>query len=134
VCYTDLYNIIDDSHFSLSKNEDPAEYPSLKPVELSRPVGVSDVANFFVDFIENNLLGLISNRHLVIADQQKEGVFHPDCLKLAEMASTAVDFPKTGYKVYYFLSYVWPFLAPNNHMEMTSCIGQPKGLSTRQLG
>jgi hypothetical protein len=98
-CYIDLYNIIDDPLFSLSKNEDPAEYPSEKPVELPHPVGASDVANFFVEFIENNLLGLISNRHLVIADQQKEGVLHPDCLKLAEMASTAVDFPKTGHKV-----------------------------------
>ncbi|KAF8542541.1 RNA dependent RNA polymerase-domain-containing protein [Trichophaea hybrida] len=95
----DLYNIIYDSRFCLSKNENPAEYPSVKPIELPHPIEATDVANFFVDFIENNLLGLISNRHLVIADQKKEGVFHPDCLKLAEMASTAVDFPKTGHKV-----------------------------------
>ncbi|KAF8245194.1 RdRP-domain-containing protein [Wilcoxina mikolae CBS 423.85] len=95
----DLYNIIYDSRFRLSKNEDPAEYPSLPPKELSHPIEASDVANFFVDFIENNLLGLISNRHLVIADQKDEGIFHPHCLKLAEMASTAVDFPKTGHKV-----------------------------------
>ena len=59
----------------------------------------SDVAKFFVDFIENNLLGMISIRHLTIADQQKEGVFHPDCLILAQLASVAVDFPKTGHKV-----------------------------------
>ena len=59
----------------------------------------TDVAEFFVDFIQNNLLGSISNRHLLIADQEPLGVFHPSCLKLAEMASTAVDFPKTGIKV-----------------------------------
>lgn len=49
--------------------------------------------------MQNNLLGLISIRHLQIADQKDEGVKHPDCLTLAQMASTAVDFPKTGVKV-----------------------------------
>lgn len=58
-----------------------------------------DIVDFFIDFMQNNLLGLISIRHLIIADQQKEGVNHPDCIKLAQMASTAVDFPKTGVKV-----------------------------------
>lgn len=55
--------------------------------------------DFFIDFMQNNLVGLISIRHLIIADKQKAGVNHPDCLKLAQMASTAVDFPKTGVKV-----------------------------------
>jgi len=42
---------------------------------------------------------MISTRHLITADKKTEGVHHPDCLKLAELASTAVDFPKTGRKV-----------------------------------
>jgi hypothetical protein len=96
----DLYNVIYDERFLFDRNEIPADYPSVKPQELNRPIVASDVANFFIEFIENNLLGLISNRHLLIADQEKEGVYHPNCLKLAEMASTAVDFPKTGRKVY----------------------------------
>jgi hypothetical protein len=95
----DLYNIIYDRRFLFDRNEKPAEYPSVIPEELDRPIVASDVAIFFIEFIENNLLGLISNRHLLIADQEKEGVYHPNCLKLAEMASTAVDFPKTGRKV-----------------------------------
>jgi hypothetical protein len=49
--------------------------------------------------MQNNILGLISTRHLIIADQKEEGVYHPNCLTLAQMASTAVDFPKTGIKV-----------------------------------
>lgn len=95
----DLYNIIYDKRFSLDKSEEPAEYELVTPVDLGRPVEVSDIAKFFVDFIQNNLLGLISNRHLLIADQKAEGVRHPDCLILAEMASIAVDFPKTGRQV-----------------------------------
>lgn len=95
----DLYNIIYDSRFSLGKLSDPAEYPRVQPQNLERPVKSEDIVDFFIDFMQNNLLGLISTRHLIIADQQKDGVNHPDCLKLAQMASTAVDFPKTGVKV-----------------------------------
>lgn len=96
----DLYNIVYDPRFILEQNEEPAEYENVKPIELDRPVEANDVAEFFVDFIKNNLLGMISNRHLLIADQEKDGVFNPKCLKLAQMASTAVDFPKTGIKVF----------------------------------
>jgi hypothetical protein len=34
-----------------------------------------------------------------LADQHHEGTAHPDCLKLAELASIAVDFSKTGIAV-----------------------------------
>lgn len=66
----------------------------------------SDVAKFFIDFMKNNLLGLISSKHLLIADQKDEGVFHKDALKLAELASVAVDFPKTGKKVRYLDKFI----------------------------
>lgn len=42
---------------------------------------------------------MISNRHLCIADQNDQGPEHQDCLRLAELASHAVDFPKTGTPV-----------------------------------
>jgi hypothetical protein len=44
-------------------------------------------------------LGQISNMHLQFADRHVEGVHHLDCLKLAELASTAVDFSKTGVPI-----------------------------------
>ena len=34
-----------------------------------------------------------------LADQQSIGTYHADCIKLASMASTAVDFSKTGIPV-----------------------------------
>jgi len=37
--------------------------------------------------------------HLQFADRYDEGVLHPDCLKLAQLASTAVDYSKTGIAV-----------------------------------
>jgi hypothetical protein len=50
-------------------------------------------------FMKTDRLGQISNMHLQFADRHEKGVFHPDCLKLAELASTAVDFSKTGIPI-----------------------------------
>jgi RNA-dependent RNA polymerase len=47
--------------------------------------------------MKSDLLGYISILHLRIADRNGPGC--GDCLKLAELASQAVDFPKTGASV-----------------------------------
>jgi len=78
---------------------EPADYPRVKPIELDRPVTTKDMSDFFVQFMETDQLGQISTIHLQLADQNLEGVFHKDCITLAEMASTAVDFSKTGIPV-----------------------------------
>jgi RNA-dependent RNA polymerase len=49
--------------------------------------------------VEADLVGMICNRHLCIADLDKLGPECKDCLLLAEYASHAVDFPKTGTPV-----------------------------------
>jgi len=49
--------------------------------------------------METDQLGYICNTHLQVADQMADGTLNPSCLKLAEMASTAVDFSKTGVAV-----------------------------------
>lgn len=41
-------------------------------------------------------LGQIANCHLVWADRRKEGVRSEECLRLAKLQSSAVDFAKTG--------------------------------------
>ena len=47
--------------------------------------------------MKSDLIGYISILHLRIADKQNPGC--DQCLKLAELASQAVDFPKTGTPV-----------------------------------
>jgi RNA-dependent RNA polymerase len=47
----------------------------------------------------NEILGLISNAHVVHADASKYGAMDDKCIQLAELAATAVDFPKTGKMV-----------------------------------
>ena len=52
---------------------------------------------FYVDYIMNDILGMICNAHLALADEF--GPSHPDCIQLAALASQAVDFSKTGIPV-----------------------------------
>ncbi|KAK4389694.1 RNA-dependent RNA polymerase 6 [Sesamum angolense] len=44
----------------------------------------------------NESLGTICNAHVVHADLSEYGALDEKCIKLAELAATAVDFPKTG--------------------------------------
>lgn len=53
--------------------------------------------DFFVDYMNFENLGKIDNSHLAKADHSDELALDPDCVKLAEYHSAAVDFAKTGY-------------------------------------
>ena len=95
----DIYNVIYDKSLRPPATYVAAEYPRLSPVELDRPVTARDMSDFFVTFMETDQLGMLSSRHLQMADQKVLGTLDPDCLKIAGMASTAVDFSKTGIAV-----------------------------------
>ncbi|KAF2399939.1 hypothetical protein EJ06DRAFT_557025 [Trichodelitschia bisporula] len=49
--------------------------------------------------MKNDTVGLLSVLHLVLSDQRERGTQDPDCIQLAEMVSTALDYCKTGIKV-----------------------------------
>lgn len=49
--------------------------------------------------ISTNSLGLIAVKHMILADQKELGTLDIECLKLAELHSTAVDYSKTGIPV-----------------------------------
>lgn len=95
----DLYNIIYDDSLMPTKLSEPADYPTAPAINIGRSVTTSDMTDFFVLFMENDQLGRLSTLHQTLADQKEQGVFDPDCLLLAEMCSTAVDFSKTGIPV-----------------------------------
>lgn len=94
----DLYNIILDPEFTPTRTFAPAIHPRVEALDLGRPVTVSDMVDFFVDFMQSDILGLISTRHQILADLAPEGTWSPECLKLSELAAVAVDFPKTGVR------------------------------------
>ena len=95
----DLYQIIFDPRARPKRVFSPANYISQAPIELDRPVKRQDMTDFFVTFMATDQLGRIANLHKVLADQKEDGVVNPDCLILAEMHSTAVDFSKSGIPV-----------------------------------
>ncbi|PNY29213.1 RNA-dependent RNA polymerase 1 [Tolypocladium capitatum] len=95
----DLYNVIWDPSARPKRTFSPADYPRVVPEPLGRAVTRDDIADFFINFMKSDILGLIANRHQIVADVQDDGTSDPSCIRLAEMHSTAVDFSKTGIAV-----------------------------------
>jgi len=94
----DLYNIIYDCNLIPENTEKPASYSAARPMDIGRAVTVDDMTRFFVDFMQNDQLGRIATLHQVLADDDL-GTRSADCLELASLHSTAVDFSKTGVPV-----------------------------------
>ncbi|KAF5373803.1 hypothetical protein D9758_000837 [Tetrapyrgos nigripes] len=95
----DLYQVIMHPDLLPTKNADAAAYTSIGTHTLERECNVNDIVNFIVEYINSDVLGLLSDRLLVIADQSKEGTFDRKCTYLAELCSQAVDYPKQGIAV-----------------------------------
>ncbi|KAG0701519.1 RNA dependent RNA polymerase-domain-containing protein [Suillus ampliporus] len=95
----DLYEIIQHPPLILPDHYDPASYPPRLPFTIDRPSTIDDVCDFVVEYINSDVVGLVSDKHITIADQASDGTFHEACLKLAALHSQAVDYPKNGLKV-----------------------------------
>ncbi|EEH16788.2 hypothetical protein PABG_06875 [Paracoccidioides brasiliensis Pb03] len=95
----DLYNVIYDETLIPKITVPPAEYPRVEEKVLNRPVVTDDIIDFFVTFMQQDQLGRIATIHQAIADQRDRGTFDEQCLLLAELHSTAVDFSKSGVPV-----------------------------------
>ena len=95
----DIYNVIYDQRLYPRKLSEPANYDAAPAVDIGRSVERSDMTDFFINFMENDTLGMISTLHQILADQSDLGTLDPDCIHLAGQASTAVDFSKTGIPV-----------------------------------
>jgi len=98
----DLYNVIYDQSLYPKRLAHPADYTNQPPIDIGRPVERSDMTDFFILFMENDALGLIATLHQVLADRKELGTFDRECILLAEMHSTAVDFSKTGIPVSFY--------------------------------
>lgn len=124
----DLYNVIYDERLFPKWSSEAADYPRVSARSIGRAVKPTDMSDFFLEFMETDRLGYISNLHMqasdwismqvrerlqtessnvIVKDRQKlpilepgeSGVYSADSIKLAEMASTAVDFSKSGVPV-----------------------------------
>ncbi|KAG0266423.1 hypothetical protein DFQ27_009799 [Actinomortierella ambigua] len=77
------------------KQEPPMDYKGHDTL-VKHNITIRDVQSFFVQHAVANNLGLIANAHLALSDQLPMGPFDGKCLRLAQLHSDAVDFPKTG--------------------------------------
>ena len=76
-------------------NAEPFHYNAPEPIKKDE-VSIDDIINFFYDYMQNDFLGRIAHAHLAAADYLDEGINSEQCLKLVELHSMAVDYPKTG--------------------------------------
>ncbi|KIM33801.1 hypothetical protein M408DRAFT_18806 [Serendipita vermifera MAFF 305830] len=96
----DIFQIIPEANdFKPDVNTQPADYASVPTRKLDRPATIDDIADFVVDYINSDKMGLVSIQHLIISDQSRHGLHDKKCLKLAELHSKAVDFAKSGVPV-----------------------------------
>lgn len=96
----DTFNVIWDQRIvSKLHTFTAANYPRVKPLELNREIESKDMADFFVEFMKADHLGVIAVRHMILADVRDKGTLDEDCLTLAELHSKAVDFSKSGLHV-----------------------------------
>jgi hypothetical protein len=93
----DLYQITQNPLLFPPVLELPGSYPSVLPKTLDRQCTIHDIADFFLGFIVNDNLGKICTMHSIIADQSPRGALDEKCVTLCKLASTAVDYPKTGW-------------------------------------
>src|ERR1044072_2210490 len=70
-------------------------YQAQKP-EFVEKVEMHHIKQFFVNYVFSDQLGKIANAHLAKADLFDVGADHGQCIRLAQLHSDAVDFPKSG--------------------------------------
>jgi hypothetical protein len=92
----DEYCIIVDKRLHPRKRAKAASYEPAVKARTNQPCTIGDVADFVGNYILSDMLGMIATRHLIYADMSPHGTCDPACIKLAELASHAVDFPKSG--------------------------------------
>ncbi|KAI9888212.1 MAG: hypothetical protein M1814_001088 [Vezdaea aestivalis] len=77
-------------------NHAPMDYTALAPVEAIDGVTIDAITSFFIQYIKNDSLPIIAHAHMAQADFQPAGSKSQECLMLAQLHSTAVDYVKTG--------------------------------------
>ncbi|KAI0782232.1 RdRP-domain-containing protein [Abortiporus biennis] len=95
----DEYLIIKDGTLLPIEHVDAGVYPDISPRQIDRDCTIEDVCDFVVEYIHSDVVGLLADRHLIIADQSTVGTRDEKCLQLAELCSQAVDYQKRGIPV-----------------------------------
>ncbi|CDW99284.1 hypothetical protein [Sporisorium scitamineum] len=130
----DIYTIYEDSRLFPKRIESPAQYKNVPPRSLAGPCTFTDLADFFVDYVINDQVGLVSHFHLQISDKSDLHSLDPDCIKLAQLHAKAVDYRKTGQAVHRKDVPMPAFNSPRPDFLVQRPAGPNIYASTRALG
>lgn len=79
----DEYLLITDERLHPPKQEPPLAYGAPQLVTLDRDATIDDVADFVVNYVNNDILGLIATQQLIMADKSEQLLKDPNCILLA---------------------------------------------------
>ncbi|KAG8899414.1 hypothetical protein FRB99_006745 [Tulasnella sp. 403] len=92
----DKYDIITVPELQPTRCARAASYNPPPQKRLDRKCTIDDIADFVVEFMNHDCIGLIVSNHLKLADQRPQGVRDADCIKLARLHFVAIDLLKNG--------------------------------------
>ncbi|KAI8977017.1 RNA dependent RNA polymerase-domain-containing protein [Mycotypha africana] len=101
-----------------TKNYPPMDYTPEPPKKVDK-VQIKDIIKFFVNYMDNDVLGQIANAHLATADLSPLGARDGRCIKLAHLHSTAVGKLSFSTIVCFFITFPSPVVwdhVHNNHL------------------
>jgi RNA-dependent RNA polymerase len=79
----DEYLLVTESHLHPPKEASPLAYGDPRLVTLARNATIDDVADFVVNYINNDILGLIATQQLIMADKSDQLLADENCIRLA---------------------------------------------------
>lgn len=92
----DEYTVITNTALFPRKISDAYTYPAAPKLKLGHPTTIEDIADFVVNYMAADTLGIVCSQHMLNSDKEAEGVFHSTSITLAGFASKCVDFVKSG--------------------------------------
>ncbi|XP_011021756.1 PREDICTED: probable RNA-dependent RNA polymerase 1 [Populus euphratica] len=92
----DVYFVCWDTDLIPPQKFPPMDYAAPQTTILDHDVTIEEVQEYFTDYLLNDSLGIICTAHVVFADSEPDMAKSEKCIKLAQLCSLAVDFPKTG--------------------------------------
>ena len=107
----DEYLLITEERLHPPKQYSPLAYGAPQLVTLDRDATINDVADFVVNYINNDILGLIATQQLIMADKSDLLLADPNCIALAGMYVTILyDIALRAIQSYILLPWISPRL------------------------
>ncbi|KAJ3170217.1 hypothetical protein HDU88_008844 [Geranomyces variabilis] len=92
----DTYTVCWDKRLIFETSDAPMTYNTVMPTLPVAGRSIAEIKRHFINYIQQDNLGVIDNAHKALSDYHPEGARHWKCLRLAELHSDAVDFSKKG--------------------------------------